>query len=57
MPNLLKNGSKERDYLDVFHHVTKVVSSATSLDEIVNFVLTSMTDTLDGRGSHNPTAR
>lgn len=51
MPNLLKNGSRERDYLDVFHHVTKVVSSATSLDEIVNFVLTSITDTLDVAGT------
>ncbi|MFH0959328.1 MAG: GAF domain-containing protein [Pseudomonadota bacterium] len=51
MPNLLKNGSKDRDYLDVFHQVTKSVSSAMSVDEIMNIVLTKTTETLGVEGA------
>ena len=51
MPNLLKHASTDRDYLEVFHQVTKSVSSAMSLGEIVNLVLTKMTDTLGVAGA------
>ena len=51
MPNLLKHASTDRDYLDAFYQVTKTVSSAMSLSEIVNLVLTKMTDTLGVTGA------
>ncbi|MFA6222354.1 MAG: GAF domain-containing protein [Desulfomonilaceae bacterium] len=46
MPSQTRHLSRDRDYLDVFQQVTKAVSSATSLDEIINLVLTKMTETL-----------
>jgi two-component system NtrC family sensor kinase len=51
MLSLLNHGSKDRDYLDVFHQVTKAVSSAMSLDEIMNLILTRMTDALGVAGA------
>lgn len=51
MPDLLKNGSRDQDYLDVFHQVTKGVSSAKSLDEIMNIVLTKTAETLGIEGA------
>ncbi len=42
---------KERDYLDVFHEVTKAVSSAMSLEETMNLIVSKLSETLGVAGA------
>ena len=46
MADLSHNRRKEQDYLDVFHQVTKAVSSSVNLDEVINLVVTKSSETL-----------
>lgn len=51
MPDLDTDRQRERDYLDVFHQVTKAVSSAMNLQETMNLIVTRVCETLGTAGA------
>ncbi len=50
MDDLHSDRHRSNDYLEVFHQVTKAVSSATSLDETLNLIVGKVSETLGVAG-------
>jgi PAS domain S-box-containing protein len=51
MPDIPPVRQRDRDFLDVFHQVTKAVSSAMSLDETMHLIVTRVSETLGVAGA------